>query len=134
VLLVEDDDVDVMVVSRVFRKMQLPNRITVAKDGIEALDRLRGQGGLPPVDKPYVILLDLNLPRMNGFEFLEELRRDPDHGAAVVFVLTTSDSERDRAEAYGHRVAGYAVKADIQRYSDLADILGAYNRAIEMPA
>jgi CheY-like chemotaxis protein len=133
VLLVEDDDVDVMVVTRVFKKMQLPNTLTVARDGIEALELLRGTNGAQPVPKPYVILLDLNLPRMNGFEFLEELRRDPEHGAAVVFVLTTSDSERDKAAAYAHRIAGYAVKADIQRYRDIADLLGAYNRAIELP-
>jgi CheY-like chemotaxis protein len=133
VLLVEDDDVDVMVLSRVFRKMQLPNAITVARDGQEALEKLRGAEGSPPVPRPYVILLDLNLPRMNGFEFLEALRQDPDHGQAVVFVVTTSDSDRDKAEAYRHHVAGYTVKADVQRYRDLADLLGAYNRAVELP-
>ncbi|MEM9488664.1 MAG: response regulator, partial [Myxococcota bacterium] len=76
VLLVEDNEVDVEAVRRAFRKLRIANPIQVARDGLEALDRLRGQGEYETVPRPYLILLDLNLPRMSGIEFLRELRRD----------------------------------------------------------
>jgi len=97
VLLVEDDDVDVMNVRRAFKKNHIANPLWVAGNGLEALEILRGDE--MPRDRR-LILLDLNMPRMNGLEFLRELRADPElHGTPVV-VLTTSDDERDRVEAY----------------------------------
>lgn len=133
VLLVEDDDVDVMVVRRAFRKRQMADRLFVARDGIEALEVLRGVGDRPPLPRPYLILLDLNMPRMNGLEFLDELRRDPVHGTAVVFVLTTSDSRADVDAAYRRHVAGYVVKADIGRYGRLAELVDTYGDISELP-
>ena len=112
ILLVEDDEIDAEAVIRGFRAAKIANDITVARDGVEALQMLRGVGeeGLP---RPNIVLLDLNMPRMNGIEFLEELRRDPEFTDTVVFVLTTSIAEEDRNRSYQEHVAGYMVKSDV---------------------
>ncbi len=120
-LLVEDDAIDVMTVERMLRKQRVANPLFVAHDGVEALEMLRGEGGREHVPSPYMILLDLNMPRMGGLEFLDKLRADPEHEKAVVFVLTTSDAPEDRAAAYEHRVAGYIVKDRMG--DDLLDLL-----------
>lgn len=72
-LVVEDDEVDLMAIERGLKQRKVANDSVTAKDGIEALEILRGAPGRNPLPKPYIILLDLNLPRMNGFEFLREL-------------------------------------------------------------
>ena len=120
-LLVEDDAIDVMTVERMLRKQHIANPLFVARDGVEALEMLRGEGGRRPVPSPFLILLDLNMPRMGGLEFLTELRRDPQLQRATVFVLTTSDAPEDRLAAYEHRVAGYIVKDRMGE--DLLDLL-----------
>jgi len=120
-LLVEDDAIDVMTVERMLRKQHISNPLFIARDGVEALEMLRGENDRAKVPEPYLILLDLNMPRMNGLEFLAELRRDPAHKKAVVFVLTTSDAPEDRHVAYEHRVAGYIVKDRMG--DDLLDLL-----------
>lgn len=84
--------------------------------------------------RPNLILLDLNMPRMGGIEFLEELRTDPNLKDSVVFVLTTSDAEADRLAAYDHFVAGYMVKSKIgENFFQLADMLEGYWRIVELP-
>jgi CheY-like chemotaxis protein len=110
ILLVDDDDVDVMNVQRAFKKNNILNPLFVARDGLEALEILRREGpdGIPRERR--LILLDLNMPRMNGMEFLRELRNDPELHSLTVIVLTTSDDERDKVEAYNLNVAGYIVK------------------------
>lgn len=112
VLLVEDDDVDVMAVRRAFQERKIANPLTVVRDANEALAALRGDRR-PKIPRPYLILLDLKLPGKNGIEFLQELRADPEHNDAVVFVLTTSRAEEDKAAAYGEQVAGYIVKENV---------------------
>lgn len=107
ILLVEDDEVDVMNVRRSFKKNNIANPLHVASDGIEALAMLRA-GTLPRERR--LVLLDLNMPRMSGIEFLRELRADPDLRSTPVVVLTTSNEERDRIEAYDLNVAGYILK------------------------
>jgi CheY-like chemotaxis protein len=107
ILLVDDDEVDVMTVKRAFAKANITNPIFVATDGAEALAQLRG-GSIPAARR--VILLDLNMPRMNGIEFLRELRKDPELAPTTVVVLTTSNEDRDRVEAYRLNVAGYLLK------------------------
>lgn len=77
ILLVEDDDVDAEAVLRAFHKQQIPYRVTIVKTGIEALEILRGKGREKTISQPYIILLDINLPKMNGMEFLTALRNDP---------------------------------------------------------
>lgn len=110
ILLVEDDEVDVLAVKRGFVHYQIDNPLHVARDGIQALEMLRGTNGVKAIPRPLLILLDLNTPRMNGLQFLTELRSDPDLCDHVVFVLTTSNSSSDRAAAYQKNVAGYIVK------------------------
>jgi CheY-like chemotaxis protein len=112
VLLVEDDEVEVMSVRRAFRMTGVEHDLIVARDGVEALAVLRGVGH-PKLARPYVILLDVNMPRMNGLEFLCEVRRDPELSAADVIVLTTSTAEADRRAACDARVAGYVVKSTL---------------------
>ena len=130
VLLVEDDIVDQMTVKRAFQDAKIANPMLVANDGVEALKTLRGR----QVSRPYLILLDLNMPRMSGIEFLQELRKDPEHHRAVVFVLTTSREDEDRIKAYDQNVAGYIVKADIGNgFLRLVTLLEHYWRIVEFP-
>lgn len=106
-LLVDDDTVDVMTARRAFQRANVGAPMCTAGDGIEALARLRSDA-LPAARR--VVLLDLNMPRMNGIEFLRELRADPALRATPVVVLTTSAGERDVSEAFALNVAGYFVK------------------------
>jgi CheY-like chemotaxis protein len=134
ILLVEDDDVDVMSVRRAFVARKVGHALTVARDGREALAILRAEEGRPAWRAPYVILLDLNLPLMNGLEFLAELRRDGEHQRAVVFVLTTSEADRDRRAAYDQHVAGYVVKSTLGHdFGPMVDLLNAYLRVVSLP-
>jgi CheY-like chemotaxis protein len=110
ILLVDDDEVDVMNVQRAFKKNNIINPLYVANNGLEALALLRGQGTAAIPGPRRLILLDLNMPKMNGLEFLRAIREDPELRPLTVVVLTTSDDERDRIEAYNLNVAGYILK------------------------
>jgi CheY-like chemotaxis protein len=134
ILLVEDDDVAAEAVVRSLGKAQLSFPVVWAEDGEQALCALRGQDPKRPVPRPRVTLLDLNMPRMNGFEFLQHLRSDPDLCDDVVFVLTTSDADADRVRAYHEHIAGYMVKAAVgPQFARLAQLLDLYHRAIRLP-
>lgn len=110
-LLVDDDEVDVMTVRRAFKKNNITNPFFVATNGLEALAMLRGEGDSPAIpSQRRLILLDLNMPRMGGIEFLRELRADPELKKIPVIVLTTSNEDKDKVEAYQLNVAGYIVK------------------------
>lgn len=109
ILLVEDDRVDIMTVQRALRRNDISNPLFVARTGLEALAMLRGDGNTNPIE-PSLILLDLNLPKMNGIEFLKELRADPALHSLAVIVLTSSNEPRDRAAAYQYEVEDYIVK------------------------
>jgi CheY-like chemotaxis protein len=131
ILLVEDDHVDVMNVKRAFERNRITNPLFVAADGIEALEMLRG-GKVP--DTRRMILLDLNMPRMNGIEFLRELRRDPELQHTPVVVLTTSNDERDKIEAYNFNVAGYLLKpVTFLNFVELTAALNKYWTLVELP-
>jgi CheY-like chemotaxis protein len=110
ILLVDDDAVDVMNVQRAFKRNNILNPLYVASDGLEALSLLRGEGDATIPEDRRLVLLDLNMPRMNGLEFLREVREDPELRALTVVVLTTSDDERDKIEAFNLNVAGYILK------------------------
>lgn len=110
VLLVEDDDIDAETVIRSFKQMKIANPVRHARDGEEALEILRGENGVEPIAGSFVVLLDLNMPRLGGHDFLTEIRNDPKLDQTVVFVLTTSSADEDRYKAYKKNVAGYIVK------------------------
>ena len=134
VMVVDDDSIDRMAIHRSFKKLNLTNPIIEASDGIEALERLRGLNGHTRLDKPVVILLDLNMPRMGGIEFLEEIRNDPELKSMLIFVLTTSKAQGDRIRAYAKNIAGYVVKqAAGQRFEEATGTLARYWRTIELP-
>lgn len=106
ILLVEDDEVDVMNVKRAFSKNNIKNELFVAGNGVEALDMLRNS----IVPLPRIIILDINMPKMNGIEFLKELREDESLKNISVFVMTTSNEDSDKINAYNLNVAGYILK------------------------
>lgn len=133
-LLVEDDDIEVRVLKKTFAKLKIANDIVVAHDGIDALELLRGENGREKLQSPFIILLDINMPRMNGIEFLQEIRADPDLGNSVVFVLTTSNDEQDKLHAHNNHVAGYIVKSNAgESLLNALDMLDRYWRVVELP-
>lgn len=135
ILLVEDDELDVMNVRRAFKKNNILNPLHVAGNGVEALEMLRGGGGMPgcPAERR-IILLDLNLPKMNGIEFLRELRGDPELSLIPVVVLTTSGEERDKVEAYRYNVAGYILKpVTLSSFIETMATLSKYWMLCELP-
>lgn len=128
--LIEDDDIDATSLKRALQKLKLLNPIYRARDGLEAIEFLRS-GDIP---SPYIILLDLNMPRMSGLEFLEELRSDPALTQAIVFVLTTSKSDEDILAAYREHVAGYLLKQRMDNdFLQVVGLLNHYWRIVEMP-
>jgi CheY-like chemotaxis protein len=128
ILLVEDDEVDVLNVKRAFKKNNITNPLYVAGNGLEALDMLRGISKQPPVVPLHrrLVLLDLNMPRMNGIEFLQALRADPNLKAIPVVVLTTSEGEQDRVEASQLNVAGYLLKP--VQFSEFVELMSVLNK------
>jgi CheY-like chemotaxis protein len=128
ILLVEDDEVDVLNVQRAFKKNNITNPLYIAGNGLEALDMLRGinsQSSVVPAHRR-LILLDLNMPRMNGIEFLQELRADPNLKSIPVVVLTTSEGEQDRVEASQLNVAGYLLKP--VKFSEFVELMAVLNK------
>ena len=136
ILLVEDDEVDVMNVKRAFKKNNITNPLYTASDGIEALSILRGSASEPsPIPRERrLILLDLNMPKMNGIEFLRELRGDANLRHIPVVMLTTSNEDRDKVEAYNLNVAGYILKpVTFDNFTKVMATLNNYWTLSEMP-
>lgn len=131
ILVVEDNEFDVEALKRAFRKAQIGNRLHSAVDGVDALDKLQAPKEGEPVRQPLLILLDINMPRMDGFEFLDALRKDEKHKQSVVFMLTTSGHGGDMQMAYSRHVAGYFLKENLD---DLVDTVKAYVRGNEFPS
>jgi CheY-like chemotaxis protein len=123
ILLVEDDEVDVMNIQRAFKKNNIANPMWVAGNGLEALEMLR-QDKVPAGRR--LVLLDLNMPKMNGIEFLRELRGDPALAPTSVVVLTTSNDDRDKVEAYNLNVAGYLLKP--VTFASFVELTAALNK------
>ncbi len=135
ILLVEDDEIDRMIVQRAFKKNNILNPLHLASDGQEALDMLRGEGGkekLTPL--PKIMLLDINMPRMNGLELLEEIRKDEELKMISVFILTTSADDQDRLRAYKNNVAGYILKpVSFDKLVSAISVLNNYWQLCELP-
>ncbi len=135
ILLVEDDDVDVMNVQRAFKKNNITNPLFFASNGLEALSVLRGSNqkiNIPQVRR--IILLDLNMPKMNGIEFLRELRADEQLQSIPVIVLTTSNEDKDKVEAYKLNVAGYILKpVTFSNFVETVATMNKYWTLVEIP-
>jgi CheY-like chemotaxis protein len=110
ILLVEDDEVDQMVVKRSFRDNKILNPLFCVNNGEEALAILKGDGMEKPDPFPKIILCDLNMPKLGGLELIKKIRNDKDLKILTIFILATSNSEEEIAEAAQQNVAGYIVK------------------------
>jgi len=137
ILLVEDGKIDVQNVVRAFKKNRISNPLYVTRNGEEALAFLRGQ---PPYDNPIaapqpgLVLLDINMPVMNGIEFLQVVKNDDDLRNIPVVVLTTSQEERDRLESFKLGVAGYIIKpVDFAKFVEAIRVIDLYWKLSELP-
>ncbi|MEX2491748.1 MAG: response regulator [Nitrospirales bacterium] len=130
ILLVEDNRIDIEVVRRALQKANIPNPLYTVLDGVEALEILTGNNGREKIPQPCLILLDINMPRMNGFELLEAMCRDDTIRHNVVFMLTTSARNEDKLTAYSLNAAGYILKENLRPFITL---LGEYCRINEWP-
>ena len=130
ILLIEDDEVDIMNVQRAFKKNKISNPLYVAHNGIEALDMLTER----TIPIPKIVLLDINMPKMGGIEFLSELRKLPELRALSVFVMTTSNEESDKVAAYDLNVAGYILKPlSFEGFCNAVAVLNHYWHLCEIP-
>ena len=123
VLLVEDDEVDVEAVKREFKKHNIKNHLYRAVCGVDALEMLRGENQRPKLPRPYIMLVDINMPQMNGLDLLKEVRKDDGLKESIAFILTTSARDTDISAAYGLNAAGYFLKENMR---DLIDMLSLY--------
>ncbi|MEO0370665.1 MAG: response regulator [Pseudomonadota bacterium] len=134
ILIVDDDEVCIMALKRAIKKMKLMNPVRVACDGYEALEILRGEGGKEKLESPYIILLDINMPRMDGHEFMEAIRDDPHLNRSIVLILTTSDAPDDVKRAYDKNVAGYVVKEDpYTSFKATFELIDSFSNLIVFP-
>jgi two-component system response regulator len=130
ILLVDDDPNDVELTLRAFRNNPLGNRIVVARDGLEAIDYLRGTGahaGRDPAHLPQVVLLDLNLPAIDGLEVLRRIRADERFRRLPIVILTSSNEDSDKLAGYGLGANSYVRKpVDFRQFSEAVTRLGLY--------
>ncbi len=118
-LLIEDDIIDVKTVKRALKKSNLEVNLFVATNGEEAISKLLGKNGYEKIPFPSIVILDLNMPRMNGIEFLTKIREDDELRSLIVIVLTTSQDERDVYDAYNKNVAGYIGKVGNKIFEEI---------------
>ncbi|MCG8493303.1 MAG: response regulator [Sneathiellales bacterium] len=134
-LLVEDDEIDVMATKKALKDLRIGNPIHLAKNGLEALEAMRGENGVEKIPTPYIVLLDLNMPKMGGLEFLDIIRNDQDLKSTIVFVMTTSEAESDIWAAYDKNIAGYIVKSNTgDSFNAAMEMLEHYWKIVEIPA
>ena len=137
ILLVEDDEVDVMTIQRAFAKNNITNRCNVVSNGEEALDYLRNQGIYGDTvlyPRPGIILMDLNMPRMSGFELLYLMKNDVELRDIPVVVLTASDDETDIKSSYERGAAGYIVKpVTFDKYLETVAVIAQYWKHGRLP-
>ncbi len=130
ILLVEDDYVDAITVKRALKDINVTNTLNIAQNGEEALEMLRDSSN----EKPCIILLDLNMPKMNGIEFLKEVKKDDKLRGIPVVVLTTSKEDRDKLESFQFGVAGYMIKpVDYMQFVEVMRTIDMYWTLSELP-
>ena len=128
ILLVEDDEVDVKALKWAFDKLKVANPLVIARDGTEALEMLK------ELPRPYLVITDINMPRMNGIELLRKIRQTPELRDSIVFVLTTSNDEQDKIDAYDLNVAGYMLKTDMgTSFQRAISLIDNYWKVVEFP-
>ncbi|MGC9457394.1 MAG: response regulator [Halothiobacillaceae bacterium] len=127
VLLVEDEPADAHLIRMAFEESRLLVRLAHAEDGVDALDYLNRRAGHEDADRPDLILLDLNMPRMDGRGFLKAVKKDPNLRSIPVVVLTTSQAESDVFDSYDLGAAGFIVKPlDVNDFIEQVRTLGDY--------
>ncbi len=131
ILIVEDDDVDVMTMQRAFKEIRVPNPVVRQENGELAIEYLRDRRNATPC----IILLDLNMPVMNGIEFLEVVKRDDSLRRIPVVVVTTSKEQEDKVNSFNFSVAGYMEKpVGYRRFVDVVRSIDVYWSLSELPA
>ena len=134
ILIIDDDDITSELVSRALRKAAPHIEVVAAEDGREGIEVLTGTATVP-CEKPLMILLDINMPRMNGFEFLDEIRKHPGLRNNVVFIFSTSEAAEDRDRAYDYGVAGYIAKSRVGPHmGSMTALLTSYASTVILPA
>lgn len=132
-MIVDDDAVSVMAMQRAIAKVKAATPVYVARGGEQALEQLRSLAEENKLRPPFAILLDLNMPGMNGHEFLDEVRKDAALRRTVIFVLSSSDAPEDIAAAYNRNVAGYVLKDDQAALERTVELVDRYSRLVVMP-
>ena len=131
ILLVDDDDVDVLSIERSLKKQNFTCSLMRARDGVEGLAFLRT---LVDTGKRFIVLLDINMPIMSGFEMLAKVRAETHMASSLVFILTTSHSPEDKASCYEKNVAGFIVKNKLDNgFINLISMLRNYLEVVELP-
>ena len=134
ILLVDDNTVDRDAIRRAFRTRGLANPIVEARDGVEALEFIRGGPHTPAIPRPFFVLTDIKMPRMDGHGLIHEIRTDPELASTVIFVLTTSETDEDREQAYAAHITGFMVKQNIgDDLKKLVILLGLFDQIVEPP-
>ena len=133
ILLVEDDNIDAKAFLRAMKKLKISNPVTVARDGVEGWELLKGEGEVK-IERPNLVIVDINMPRMNGIELVRKIRADSDLSNMIIFVLTTSNDDQDKFDAYDLHVAGYMLKSDMGRsFMGAVGLVEQYWRVVEFP-
>jgi CheY-like chemotaxis protein len=128
ILLVEDDEIDVKALRWAFDKLKIANPLKIARDGVEAWELLQ------ELPRPYLVITDINMPRMNGIELLRKIRQSEHCRDSIVFVLTTSNDEQDKIDAYDLNVAGYMLKSDMgTSFTRAIGLIENYWKVVEFP-
>lgn len=124
ILLIEDSDGDILLITQALKKAQVTNGVTVIKDGDKALQYLRKEGNYQDVETPDMVLLDINLPKVDGMEVLAEIKNDPLLMSIPVVMLTTSESEKDIINSYNNHANCYIVKpVNFQKFIDVVQLI-----------
>ncbi len=126
ILVIDDDKIDSMTIKRAFKDNDIPHKLIFKQNGEEAIDFLEENIN----DKPFLIILDLNMPKMNGLEFLKIIREKKELKIIPVVVLTTSRSEKDKLESYKLGISSYIIKS--VDYHDFVKVIGKFKAYMEI--
>lgn len=131
ILLVEDDKIDIMTVKRAFKDLKITNLLKITKNGEEALESLNNVEN----ERPCLILLDINMPKMNGIEFLRIIKQDNRLKVLPVVVLTSSKEEQDKFDSFGLGISGYILKpASYEKFVEVIRTINLYWTVSEFPS